>query len=36
MARKFKPAGSMVQVTHNDAAPCRKKGTGSCEYKIKW
>ena len=36
MARKFKPAGALVQVLHNDAAPCRKKGAESCEYKIKW
>ena len=36
MAKKFKPAGSFVQVQHNDAAPCRKKGGESCEYKIKW
>jgi len=37
MAKKFKPAGSLfVQVQHNDAAPCRKKGAESCEYKIKW
>ncbi len=36
MAKKFCPAGSIVNVQHNDAAPCRKKGAESCEYKIKW
>ena len=36
MARKFKPAGSMITVAHNDAAPCRKKGAQSCEYGVKW
>lgn len=36
MAKRFKPAGSFVQVLHNDAAPCRKKGAETCEYKIKW
>lgn len=36
MARKFRPTGSTVQIAHNDAAPCRKKGAQSCEYIIKW
>ncbi len=36
MAKKFKPSGSSVQVIHNDSAPCRKKGSESCEYFIKW
>ncbi|MEW6364705.1 MAG: hypothetical protein AB1714_08705 [Acidobacteriota bacterium] len=36
IAMKFRPAGSMLKVMHNDAAPCRKKGAESCEYKITW
>ena len=35
-ARKFKAVGDIVQVIHNDAAPCRKKGADSCEYIINW
>jgi hypothetical protein len=37
MAKRFKPASSLfVNVTHDDSAPCRKKGDNSCTYIIKW
>jgi hypothetical protein len=36
MATRFKPAGSMPVVTHDDGAPCRKKGADSCTYHVKW
>lgn len=37
MARKFKPNGSLfVKVTHDDTAPCRKKGADACTYMVEW
>jgi hypothetical protein len=37
MAQRFKPAGCLfVNVRHDDAAPCRKKGADSCTYHVEW
>ena len=36
MTKKFKPAGSMVFVDHDDSQPCRKKEGESCTYIVKW
>ena len=37
MAKKFKPnASTIVKVTHDDSAPCRKSGANSCSYLVKW
>jgi hypothetical protein len=33
IATKFQP---LARITHNDAAPCRKKGADSCTYVITW
>jgi hypothetical protein len=37
MCQRFKPKGSIiVQVKHDDAKPCRKKGASSCSYLVSW
>ena len=36
VANKFKPAGAIIIVTHDDSKPCRKKGGESCTYKVSW
>lgn len=37
MAQRFKPARCLfVNVKHDDAAPCRKKGAESCTYYVEW
>jgi hypothetical protein len=36
MARKFKPAGRVLVVDHDEKAPCRKKGGDSCTYNVSW
>jgi hypothetical protein len=36
MARRFAPGGSKARVTHDDAAPCRKKGAESCTFQVAW
>lgn len=36
MAKRFKPAGSVVVVKHDDSAPCRKKGQEACTYLVTW
>ena len=37
MALRFKPSDCLfVKVTHDDSAPCRKKGHDSCTYHVRW
>lgn len=37
MAKRFKPSASvLVKVSHDDSAPCRKKGADSCTYSVEW
>ena len=36
VANKFKPAGSIVRVQHDDAKPCRAKQGDACTYLINW
>jgi hypothetical protein len=37
MAKRFKPKDSiMVNVMHDDSAPCRVKGGASCTYNVRW
>jgi len=34
--KRFKPAGAIVQVVHEGAQPCRKKGGNSCTFTVSW
>jgi hypothetical protein len=37
MTTKFKPVNSLlVRVTHDNTAPCRKKGADACTYLVEW
>ena len=36
LAEKFEPPGALVDVRHEDAAPCKKQGAESCVYTISW
>jgi len=36
MAKKFKPAGSIVRIEHDESMGCRKHGSGSCVYTVIW
>ena len=36
LAEKFEPPGSLVDVRHEDDAPCKKNGAESCVYTITW
>jgi hypothetical protein len=37
LAMRYKPADSLfVTVTHDDSAPCRKRGGESCTYYVEW
>ena len=36
LAERFQPAGSLVDVRHEDDAPCKKSGADSCVYTITW
>ena len=36
MSQRFKPAGSIPSIKHDDSEPCRKKGNDSCTYLVTW
>ncbi len=36
LAQRFEPPGSLVDVRHEDDAPCKKQGADSCVYTISW
>ncbi|MEM7350540.1 MAG: hypothetical protein AAF657_07025 [Acidobacteriota bacterium] len=36
LADRFEPEGSLVDVRHDDSAPCKKQGDDSCTYIINW
>ncbi len=36
LAQRFEPPGSLVDVRHEDQAPCKKQGADSCVYTISW
>ena len=36
LADRFEPEGSLVDVRHEDRAPCKKAGADSCTYTISW
>jgi hypothetical protein len=36
MAKRFKPAGSLVKVLHDTGGPCRKNGGDACRYLVSW
>jgi hypothetical protein len=36
LAERFEPPGSLVDVRHDEHAPCKKKGADSCIYTISW
>lgn len=36
MAEKFKPPGSVVNITHQEGNNCRLSGSDSCVYMINW
>ncbi len=36
LAQRFEPPGSLVDVRHEDNAPCKKEGADSCTYMIHW
>ena len=36
LAERFEPEGSLVDVRHEDNAPCKKDGAESCVYTITW
>ena len=36
LAERFEPEGSLVDVRHEEDAPCKKQGADSCVYTISW
>ena len=36
LAQRFEPPGSLVDVRHEEDAPCKKEGADSCTYTISW
>ncbi|MEM7586584.1 MAG: hypothetical protein AAF560_24560 [Acidobacteriota bacterium] len=36
LVERFEPQGSLVDVRHEDNAPCKKSGADSCSYTITW
>ncbi len=36
LAQRFEPPESLVDVRHEDDAPCKKQGADSCVYTISW
>ena len=36
LAHRFEPPGSLVEVRHDEDAPCKKKGADTCTYTINW
>ncbi len=36
LAERFEPEGSLVDVRHEDRAPCKKDGADACIYTITW
>ena len=36
LAERFEPEGSLVDVRHEDDAPCKKDGAESCVFTITW
>jgi hypothetical protein len=36
IAMRFRPAGRIVTVRHDEKAPCRMRGGDSCTYNITW
>ena len=36
LAERFQPPGSLVDVRHEQHAPCKKQGADSCVYSICW
>ncbi len=36
LAERFEPAGSLVDVRHEDNAPCKRNSGNSCVYTISW
>ena len=36
LAERFEPPGALVDVRHEEDAPCKKQGADSCIYSISW
>ncbi len=36
LAQHFEPPGSLVDVRHEEDAPCKKQGANSCVYTVTW
>ena len=36
LAERFEPPGALVDVRHQEDAPCKKQGADSCTYTISW
>ena len=36
LAHRFEPAGSLVDIRHEEDAPCKKQGADTCTYTVSW